>query len=130
MTKTSWPALTAWRPGAGYPVDAAALLPAVLPAGGRKPGTLTPEGARLLDPTGTLQPGCPLCPPEGDAGTGMAATDSVAPRTGNVSAGTSIFAMVVLERPLRRVYPRDRPGHDAGRSRRWPWCTATTARAT
>ena len=89
---------------AGYPVDAAALLPAVLPAGAEA-GTLTPEGARLLDPTGTLQPGCPLCPPEGDAGTGMAATDSVAPRTGNVSAGTSIFAMVVLERPLRRVYP-------------------------
>ena len=89
---------------AGYLVDAAALLPAVLPAGAEA-GTLTPEGARLLDPTGTLQPGCPLCPPEGDAGTGMAATDSVAPRTGNVSAGTSIFAMVVLERPLRRVYP-------------------------
>ncbi len=88
----------------GYPVDLAALLPAVRSAG-QPAGALTPEGARLLDPTGTLQPGVPLCPPEGDAGTGMAATDSVAPRTGNVSAGTSIFAMVVLERPLRRVYP-------------------------
>lgn len=88
----------------GTPVDLAALLPEVLPAGAGA-GVLTPEGARLLDPTGTLQPGVPLCPPEGDAGTGMAATDSVAPRTGNVSAGTSIFAMVVLERPLSRVYP-------------------------
>lgn len=80
------------------------LLPAVLPAGADA-GALTPEGARLLDPTGVLQPGIPFCPPEGDAGTGMAATNSVAPRTGNVSAGTSIFAMVVLERPLSRVYP-------------------------
>ena len=88
----------------GYPVDLAALLPAVLPAGAEA-GVLTPAGTALLDPTGTLQPGVPLCPPEGDAGTGMAATNSVAPRTGNVSAGTSIFAMVVLERPLGRVYP-------------------------
>ena len=88
----------------GYPVDLAALLPAVLPAGAEA-GVLTPAGAALLDPTGTLQPGVPLCPPEGDAGTGMAATNSVAPRTGNVSAGTSIFAMVVLEHPLGRVYP-------------------------
>ena len=80
------------------------LLPAVLPAGADA-GALTPAGARLLDPTGVLQPGIPFCPPEGDAGTGMAATNSVAPRTGNVSAGTSIFAMVVLERPLSRVYP-------------------------
>ena len=54
---------------------------------------------------GTLQPGIPFCPPEGDAGTGMVATNSVAPRTGNVSAGTSIFAMVVLEKPLSKVYP-------------------------
>jgi sugar (pentulose or hexulose) kinase len=63
---------------------------------------LTPEGAALLDPTGALQPGIPLCPPEGDAGTGMVAPNSVAPRTGNVSAGTSIFAMVVLEEGLSR----------------------------
>ena len=88
----------------GYPVDLAKLLPAVLPAGADA-GTLTADGAKLLDPTGTLQPGVPLCPPEGDAGTGMAATNSVAPRTGNVSAGTSIFAMVVLEKPLSKVYP-------------------------
>ena len=82
----------------------AQLLPEPLPAGAEA-GTLTPQGAQLLDPTGTLQPGIPFCPPEGDAGTGMVATDSVAPRTGNVSAGTSIFAMVVLEHPLRAVYP-------------------------
>lgn len=79
------------------------LLPAVLSAGAEA-GTLTDEGAALLDPTGSLRPGIPLCPPEGDAGTGMVATNSVPPRTGNVSAGTSIFAMVVLERPLREVH--------------------------
>lgn len=79
------------------------LLPAVLPAGAPA-GTLTPAGAHLLDPTGTLQPGAPLCPPEGDAGTGMVATNAIAPRTGNVSAGTSIFAMVVLEKPLSQVH--------------------------
>lgn len=88
----------------GCPVDLTALLPAVLSAG-EDAGTLTAEGAKLLDPTGVLQAGVPLCPPEGDAGTGMAATNSVAPRTGNVSAGTSIFAMVVLEKPLSKVYP-------------------------
>ena len=88
----------------GYPVDLAGLLPAVLSAG-EDAGALTAEGAKLLDPTGVLQPGVPFCPPEGDAGTGMAATNSVAPRTGNVSAGTSIFAMVVLEKPLSKVYP-------------------------
>ena len=65
---------------------------------------LTEAGARRLDPSGALHPGVPLCPPEGDAGTGMVATNSVAPRTGNVSAGTSIFAMVVLERSLDRVH--------------------------
>ncbi|WP_265520488.1 xylulokinase [Oerskovia flava] len=75
------------------------LLPEVLVAG-QEAGRLTAQGAALLDPTGALQPGITLCPPEGDAGTGMVATNSVAPRTGNVSAGTSIFAMVVLERPL------------------------------
>ena len=68
-------------------------------------GRLTAQGAALLDPTGALQPGAVLCPPEGDAGTGMVATNAVAPRTGNVSAGTSIFAMVVLDRPLARVHP-------------------------
>ncbi|MCB0911163.1 MAG: FGGY-family carbohydrate kinase [Propionibacteriaceae bacterium] len=90
--------------GKGYGCDLAGLLPAVLPAGARA-GTLTAEGAALLDPSGTLQPGVVFCPPEGDAGTGMVATNSVAVRTGNVSAGTSIFAMVVLEQPLARMHP-------------------------
>ena len=80
-----------------------ALLPEVLVAG-EPAGTLTDAGAALLDPSGRLRPGVPLCPPEGDAGTGMVATAAVAPRTGNVSAGTSVFAMVVLEEPLRRVH--------------------------
>ncbi len=79
------------------------VLPRVLVAG-QAAGTLTPEGAKLLDPTGTLQAGIPLCPPEGDAGTGMVATNSVAARTGNVSAGTSVFAMIVLEKPLSKLY--------------------------
>ena len=77
------------------------ILPTVLSAGAAA-GRLTEAGAALLDPTGTLQPGVPFCPPEGDAGTGMVATNSVAPRTGNVSAGTSIFAMIVLEGVLSR----------------------------
>ena len=79
------------------------LLPAIQRAG-EAGGTLTESGAELLDVTGRLRPGTPMCPPEGDAGTGMVATNSVAPRTGNVSAGTSIFAMVVLERELSRVH--------------------------
>ena len=80
------------------------ILPAVLAAGDTA-GVLSEEGARLLDPTGELRAGAPLCPPEGDAGTGMVATNSVAERTGNVSAGTSVFAMIVLEKPLSKVYP-------------------------
>ena len=87
----------------GYDWRLTDLLPTIRIAGDQA-GTLTQTGARLLDPTGTLQPGVPLCPPEGDAGTGMVATNAVAPRTGNVSAGTSIFAMVVLEHPLSRVH--------------------------
>lgn len=87
-----------------YPWKLREILPSVLPAG-QEAGRLTEEGARLLDPSGELEAGVPVCPPEGDAGTGMAATNSVAPRTGNVSAGTSVFAMVVLEKPLSRVYP-------------------------
>ena len=87
----------------GFTTPLRDLLPAVLPAGATA-GHLTAAGAALLDPTGALQPGVPLCPPEGDAGTGMVATNAVAPRTGNVSAGTSIFAMVVLERALARVH--------------------------
>ncbi len=79
------------------------VLPAVYTAG-EQAGALTAEGAKLLDPTGTLQAGIPFCPPEGDAGTGMAATNSVAKRTGNVSAGTSVFGMIVLEKELSRVY--------------------------
>jgi sugar (pentulose or hexulose) kinase len=80
------------------------LLPEVLLAG-HEAGTLTADGAALLDPSGALRPGVPLCPPEGDAGTGMVATHAVARRTGNVSVGTSIFAMVVLEKPLGSVHP-------------------------
>ena len=80
------------------------LLPRVLSAGSGA-GKLTEEGARLLSPEGILQAGIPLCPPEGDAGTGMVATNSVRPRTGNISAGTSIFAMLVLEDSLSKVYP-------------------------
>lgn len=81
------------------------LLPEPLVAG-TPAGTLTEQGALLLDPTGTLQPGAVLAPPEGDAGTGMVATNSVRQRTGNVSAGTSIFATVVLERRLSKLYPQ------------------------
>lgn len=80
------------------------ILPQVLVAGDAA-GVLTEEGARLLDPSGQLQAGIPLCPPEGDAGTGMVATNSVAERTGNVSAGTSVFAMIVLQKDLSKVYP-------------------------
>lgn len=79
------------------------VLPKVYTAG-EQAGTLTEEGAKLLDPTGTLQAGVPFCPPEGDAGTGMAATNSVAQRTGNVSAGTSVFGMIVMEKELSKVY--------------------------
>lgn len=79
------------------------ILPEVLTAG-QPGGLLTKEGALLLDPSGELGPQIPMCPPEGDAGTGMTATNSVAERTGNVSAGTSIFAMAVLEKQLSRPY--------------------------
>ena len=87
----------------GLPFTFREIMPRVLSAG-EPAGTLTAEGAALLDPTGTLRPGIPLCPPEGDAGTGMAATNAVAVRTGNVSAGTSVFAMLVLEKPLSKAY--------------------------
>lgn len=80
------------------------ILPEVLTAG-EAAGQLTAEGAALLDTSGKLQAGIPLCPPEGDAGTGMTATNSVGVRTGNVSAGTSVFAMIVLEKELTKVYP-------------------------
>ena len=87
----------------GFPWKLAELLPKILLAG-EDAGTLTAEGAKLLDPTGNLNPGCPVAPPEGDAGTGMTATNAVRVRTGNISAGTSVFAMVVLEKALSRVY--------------------------
>lgn len=86
-----------------YSLNVEKLLPKVLLAG-ENAGFLTQEGAKKLDVSGNLQSGIPLCPPEGDAGTGMVATNSVAPRTGNISAGTSIFAMVVLEKPLKKVH--------------------------
>lgn len=87
----------------GFPWKIRDLLPKVLVAG-QDAGSLTDEGARLLDPEGNLVSGIPMCPPEGDAGTGMTATNSVAVRTGNVSAGTSVFAMAVLEKDLSRPY--------------------------
>ena len=87
----------------GMPYKLRDIFPKVLVAG-ENAGTLTAEGAKKLDPTGTLQPGAPMCPPEGDAGTGMVATNSVAVRTGNVSAGTSVFAMVVLEDELKKLH--------------------------
>lgn len=88
----------------GYSFRIADIFPGVLSAG-QPAGNLTAEGALLLDPSGDLQPGVPFCPPEGDAGTGMTATNSITVRTGNVSAGTSIFSMVVLEKPLSKVHP-------------------------
>ena len=86
-----------------YPWKIEEILPKVLCAGD-KAGTLTEAGARLLDESGTLKGGIPMCPPEGDAGTGMTATNSVTVRTGNVSAGTSVFAMLVLENELKGVH--------------------------
>ena len=85
------------------PWDIKDILPKVLVAG-ESAGVLTEEGAKLLDESGDLEPGIPMCPPEGDAGTGMVATNSVGVRTGNVSAGTSVFAMVVLEKALEKVH--------------------------
>lgn len=89
----------------GYSQKLKDLLPKVLNAG-ENAGVLTEEGAKLLDVSGNLQAGVPVCPPEGDAGTGMTATNSIAKRTGNVSAGTSVFAMIVLEKELKKVYPQ------------------------
>ena len=86
-----------------YPWHLADILPESIPAGADA-GTLTAEGAALLDVSKHLNPGIPMCPPEGDAGTGMVATNSVRQRTGNVSAGTSSFSMIVLEKPLSRPY--------------------------
>lgn len=90
--------------GHGFNKDIRKILPGVMSAG-EDGGTLTEEGALFLDPTGDLKAGVPLCPPEGDAGTGMAATNAVLPKTGNISAGTSVFSMLVLEKNLEGVYP-------------------------
>ena len=87
----------------GYPWKLRDILPKVLLAG-EPAGVLTEDGARYLDISGNLAPGVPFCPPEGDAGTGMAATNAVKPRTGNVSAGTSSFSMIVLEKDLSRPH--------------------------
>ncbi len=80
------------------------ILPEILLAG-EEAGRLTEKGAKLLDPSGNLKYGIPFCPPEGDAGTGMVATNAIKKRTGNVSAGTSVFAMIVLEKELSKAYP-------------------------
>ena len=85
-------------------IDVTAIFPKPLVAGAEA-GMLTDEGAKLLEPSGALEAGIPLCPPEGDAGTGMVATDALKPGTGNVSVGTSVFAMVVLDHPLEKAYP-------------------------
>lgn len=90
--------------GKGFAWQLEAILPTVQSSGAYA-GKLTEVGARLLDGTQNLQPGIPFCPPEGDAGTGMVATNSVKKRTGNVSVGTSVFSMIVLEKELSKVYP-------------------------
>ena len=87
----------------GYPWVLRSILPEAIVAG-KDAGRLTEEGARRIDVSGHLKAGAPLCPPEGDAGTGMVATNAVLPRTGNVSAGTSSFSMIVLEKNLSRPY--------------------------
>lgn len=88
----------------GIGIDIKNILPKIRLAG-ENGARLTEAGAKFLDPSGNLKAGIPICPPEGDAGTGMVATNSVLPKTGNISAGTSIFSMLVLERPLENVYP-------------------------
>ncbi len=99
----------------GFPWQLKDILPQVLPAG-EEAGRLTPQGALRLDPSGALQAGVPFCPPEGDAATGMVATNSVASSTGNISAGTSIFLMAVLDKALSRHYPEiDMVATPAGR---------------
>ena len=89
----------------GFPWKLRQILPQVLRAG-ECAGTLTEAGAKLLDASGMLESGIPMCPPEGDAGTGMVATGAVHPRTGSISAGTSAFSLQVLERPLKGYYPQ------------------------
>jgi sugar (pentulose or hexulose) kinase len=113
--------------GTAFDRKVSSILPRILVAGADA-GKLTAEGARFLDPAGRLLAGIPLCPPEGDAGTGMVATNSVAPRTGNVSAGTSIFAMVVLEKELSATYPEiDMVTTPAGRPAAMAHCNNCTS---
>ncbi len=88
----------------GYPWSLKEILPKIYLAG-EQAGVLTEVGAKILDQSQNLQPGIPFCPPEGDAGTGMVATNSVRKHTGNISVGTSVFAMIVLEKELSAVYP-------------------------
>ena len=87
----------------GLPWKTREIFPEIRRAG-EDAGVLSAEGARLIDPSGVLKPGIPMAPPEGDAGTGMVATNSVTPRLGNVSAGTSVFSLIVTEKPLSRIY--------------------------
>lgn len=89
----------------GFCKEVDKIFPSILFAG-ENAGFLTEEGAKFIDPTGALEAGIPFCPPEGDAGTGMTAANAILPKTGNVSAGTSIFSMLVLEKPLKGVYPK------------------------
>ena len=91
--------------GKGFDTKLIDILPKVLLAGADA-GKLTREGAKLLDPSGSLMEALPMCPPEGDAGTCMVATDSIKKRSGNMSAGTSVYAMAVLERPILEVNPQ------------------------
>lgn len=88
----------------GYPWKLEEILPEIVQVG-EQAGFLTEEGAKYLDESEQLEPGIPFCPPEGDGGTGMVATNSIRPRTGNISAGTSVFSMMVLEKELKAVYP-------------------------
>lgn len=88
----------------GFDKKLAEVLPPVKIAG-EKGAFLTESGAKFLDPTGTFKAGVPVCPPEGDAGTGMVAANAVRSGTGNVSAGTSVFSMLVLEKDLKKAYP-------------------------
>jgi len=111
----------------GFNRKIADILPGVLNAG-ENAGYLTPQGVKLLDGSGLLKPGIPFCPPEGDAGTGMVATNSIAERTGNVSAGTSIFAMIVMEKDLSKVYPQiDIVATPAGKSVAMVHCNNCTS---
>jgi sugar (pentulose or hexulose) kinase len=113
--------------GLGFSRKIADILPDVLCAG-ENAGILTQEGAGLLDPSGSLKAGIPLCPPEGDAGTGMVATNSIAERTGNISAGTSIFSMIVMEKELSAVYPEiDIVATPAGKSVAMVHCNNCTS---